>query len=107
MRSLLLVLCLVSAAAACGPPAYVADPAYPAGPVYVYTEPGGGCWADDVWYGACPWYAGPNYGYYWYGGGRFTYRPGYVWRDHRAPPPRIWRPAPAPRPPVIRDHRRR
>ncbi len=59
-------------------------------PGYVYLYPNG-CWADDAWYSPCPWQPGPNYGYYYFGGGSYywhghrhwEYRPGY-------PPPRAW-----------------
>ncbi len=87
MRLLLSTL-ILSALVSCATSAYV-EPAYPVTPVYVYAYEGGACWADDVWYGACPW-AMPGYGYYAWYGGRWTPRPHYVWRDHRSPPPMHW-----------------
>ena len=107
MRLALMLIC-AALIGACGPgTAYVeVGPSYPANPAYVYVDEGGGCWANDVWYDRCRWTT-PGLGLYWWSDGRYVYRPGYVWRDHRAPPPRQWHPyRPPARPPVIiRDHR--
>lgn len=112
-RTLLLAaLCL--ALSSCGPAYVSVGPASPP-PLggYVYTYPDGSCWADDLWYASCPWYVGPQPGYYlrheahwyWQPSPRWGYGPG------RPPPhPRIVRPPSRHHmvpPPRVRDHRRR
>lgn len=107
MRHAFLLIFFAVLIAACGAPAYVeVGPAYPANPGYIYTYSGGGCWADEAWYGNCPWRTGVSFGYYWYGSGHYNHRPGYAWpyRPHN-PPPRTWHPQNGASPPVIRDHR--
>lgn len=114
MSRVLVLAALSLALAACGPAAVTVGPAYPPPyPTYVETWPGGGCWADGIWYPACPWNVGPTYGYYyrqhthWYWSPPRSIPPRHV---HRHPPRvRDHRPSPGhrpTRPPVIRDHRR-
>jgi hypothetical protein len=60
-------------------------------PSYIHYYADGSCWADDVWYGTCPWFAGPYAGYYVYRSGSYWYDPHVYWetRIHH-PPPRVW-----------------
>ena len=115
MKNVLLLLALSLALAACGPATVTVGPAYPPPyPAYVETWPGGGCWADAVWYPDCPWTVGPQIGYYYRQHTHWYWSPPRVVRDHRhhhrPPPPRVHRPSPGHRAvpaPRIRDHRRR
>ena len=92
-----LFLCLALSLAGCAAGGVYVEPSPPPGPVY-YTYADGACWADDLWYGACPWYVGTTYGYHYRYGGGWYYHPGHAWpRDHRQPPPRVWVAPPAPR----------
>ncbi len=85
-------LSLVSGCMVSTPYIVYADPEpVPSTPVYVYTYPAGGCWANGLWYAACPWSPGPQYGYYAWYGRAYVYRPGVVWTYHPGhPPPRGW-----------------
>ena len=67
----------------------VAPATYVGGPVYVYTYPDGGCWADGVWYAQCRWVTGPHYGHYHYSAGAYVHHPGITWgqRHDGYPPP--------------------
>ena len=85
----LLVLSLASCAPISGS-VVVSSPAPP--PSYVYAYPDGSCWADDLWYASCPWYFGPQSGYYYYQGGSYYWEPRAVWRIRiHQPPPYRWR----------------
>ena len=73
-------------------------------PAYVHVYASGGCWADDVWYGACPWHYGPGY-WEWHHDAVYVFRPGVVWVYRPGhPPPRYWHHHPPPhhRPPARR-----
>jgi hypothetical protein len=108
----LLAALLLSSACAGGSLVITEGPPPPPAPGYIYSYADGSCWADDVWYPRCPWYAGPHYGYYYSYGGSYYWHPQHRW-DYRPgyPPPRVRiRVNPPPRyrvpGPVIRDHRR-
>jgi hypothetical protein len=111
MRNPLALAVLSLALAACGPALVTVGPTYPPPyPTYVETWPGGGCWADGIWYEACPWYTGPQVGYYYRQHVHWYWSPPRT-RDHRRlpPPPRVYSPSPGHRavpPPRVRDHRR-
>lgn len=112
MKRMLVLSALSLALAACGPAYVSVGPTVPATPGYVYTYADGGCWADDVWYASCPWLVGPRYGYYYSYRSQWYWQPRAVWRDRRAPPPRVRPSYPPSRhdkvpPPRVRDHRRR
>jgi hypothetical protein len=113
MKNVLLLLALSLALSACGPATVTVGPAYPAHPVYVETWPGGGCWADDVWYASCPWYVGPQAGYYYRHDSHWYIQPApRVRRHHHHPPPRVRDHRRPSRhhmvpPPRVRDHRHR
>lgn len=112
MKRTLCLLVLSLALGACGPAYVSVGPAYPADPGYVYTYADGGCWGDDVWYPACPWYTGPQAGYYYRYQSHYYIRPGIVWQHRHRPPPRVRDHRPPSRhhmvpPPRARDHRHR
>lgn len=110
---LLIALCLTFGLASCyvsAPPPAEPEPV-PEYPSYLYVV-SSGCWADDVWYEPCPWYAGSEYGYYHLYGRYYYWQPRYAWRHWRStPPPSHWRNH-RPRPkwrvpnPRVRDHRK-
>lgn len=111
MKRTLCLLALSLALGACGPAYVTAGPAYPAEPGYVYVYADGGCWADDVWYGACPWYGG-QVGYYYRYDRHYYRHPQIVWQHRHRPPPRVRDHRPPSRhhmvpPPRVRDHRHR
>ena len=113
MKNALALIVLSLALGACGPAYVSVGPAYPPRPYpgYVETWPGGGCWADGVWYPDCPWDVGPRYGFYYRHQTHWYWHSGYVRRPSPTyPPPRVRDHRPPSRhdmvpPPRVRDHR--
>ena len=98
------------ASSACGPIVVTNDPWYRQ-PGYVYSYPDGSCWADDVFFDVCPWYVGPDPGYYYHYRDHYYRQPRHRWYHRHQPPPSGWRSTPPTRdhrpvrPPRVRDHR--
>lgn len=63
---------------------------YRSPPGYVFTYADGSCWADDVWYVACPWPMGPNYGYHYSYRGYYHWEPRAYWGYRHQAPPVYW-----------------
>ncbi len=92
MRKVLIPLFALVLASACAPISGSVVVSSPAPPSYVYAYADGSCWADDLWYPSCPWYFGPQMGYYYYHGGSYYWEPRAVWRIRiHQPPPYQWR----------------